>query len=121
MLKKNEIIRLTVTGISNDGNGVGRYEGQAIFVPFTAVGDILDVRIVKVMRSFAYGIIENVIVPSSDRTEADCPYFGKCGGCCFRHITYEAELRAKQSFVEDALKRIGCSFWMTTSLWPWRR
>ena len=61
MLKKNEIIRLTVTGISNDGNGVGRYEGQAIFVPFTAVGDILDVRIVKVMRSFAYGIIENVI------------------------------------------------------------
>ena len=30
------------------------------------------------------GIIENVIVPSSDRTEADCPYFGKCGGCCFR-------------------------------------
>ena len=107
MLKKNEIIRLNITGISNDGNGVGRYGGQAIFVPFTAVGDILDVRIVKVMRSFAYGIIESIIEPSSDRTETDCPYFGKCGGCCFRHITYEAELRAKQSFVEDALRRIG--------------
>ena len=107
MLKKNEIIRLTITDLSNDGNGVGRYEGQAVFVPFTASGDVLDVRIVKVMRSFAYGIIEKIITPSRDRAESDCLYYGKCGGCCFRHITYEAELRAKQSFVEEALKRIG--------------
>ncbi|MBP0985949.1 MAG: 23S rRNA (uracil(1939)-C(5))-methyltransferase RlmD [Oscillospiraceae bacterium] len=107
MLKKNEIVRLTITDLSNDGNGVGRYDGQAIFVPFTAAGDVLDVRIVKVMRSFAYGIIEKIITPSRDRAETDCPYFGKCGGCCFRHITYEAELRAKQSFVEEALRRIG--------------
>ena len=69
MLKKNEIIRLTITDLSNDGNGVGRYEGQAVFVPFTASGDVLDVRIVKVMRSFAYGIIEKIITPSRDRAE----------------------------------------------------
>lgn len=107
MLKKNEIIRLTVTGISSDGNGVGRYDGQAVFVPYTAVGDELDVRIVKVLRTYAYGIIDQLIKPSGDRIDADCPHFGKCGGCCFRHISYEAEMKAKQSFVEDALNRLG--------------
>ena len=107
MLKKNEIIRLTVTGISSDGNGVGRYEGQAVFVPYTAVGDELDVRIVKVLRTYAYGIIDQLVKPSGDRIDVDCPHFGKCGGYCFRHISYEAEMKAKQSFVEDALNRLG--------------
>ena len=107
MLKKNDIIRIAITGISSDGNGVGRCEGQAVFVPFTAVGDVIDARVVKIMRTYAYGIIEKLITPSGDRVETDCLHFGKCGGCCFRHITYEAELRAKQSFVEDALNRIG--------------
>ena len=80
MLKKNDIIRIAITGISSDGNGVGRCEGQAVFVPFTAVGDVIDARVVKIMRTYAYGIIEKLITPSGDRVETDCPHFGKCGG-----------------------------------------
>ena len=107
MVRKNEIIRMEIQSVSSDGNGVGRHEGIAVFVPYTAVGDVLDVRIVKVMKTYAYGIIDKVITPSADRVENDCPHYGKCGGCCFRHISYDAELGAKQAFVEDALKRIG--------------
>lgn len=107
MLRKNDIVTIDITGITSEGNGVGRHEGFAVFVPSSAVGDRLDVRIVKVNKSFAYGITENVVTPSPDRCESDCPVSRKCGGCSLRHITYEAELRMKEQLVTDAFSRIG--------------
>lgn len=64
-------------------------------------------RIVKVQKSYCYGIIEEVITPSPDRVPVDCPSYKRCGGCSLRHITYEAELREKQRWVQDAMRRIG--------------
>ena len=106
-LVKNQIIPLTIDALSSDGNGVGRFEGQAVFVPFAAVGDVLSVKVVKICKSYAFGIVESVLTPGTGRIPADCPIFGRCGGCCFRHLSYEAELAAKQGFVADALRRIG--------------
>lgn len=106
-LIKNQIIPLSITALSSDGNGIGRYEGIAIFVPFSAVGDSLQIRITKVCKNYAFGIIDTIVLPSPDRIVSDCTIFGKCGGCCFRHISYDAELRAKQSFVSDAMQRLG--------------
>ncbi len=106
-LEKNRIIPLTIDGMTAEGNGVGRYEGMAVFVPQTAVGDVLDVKIVKVCRHFAYGIPQTVHTPSADRAEPDCPVYRQCGGCLFRHITYAAECRYKEQFVADAFARIG--------------
>lgn len=107
MLNKNDIIPLTITGMTTEGNGVGKYEGMAVFVPLTAVGDILNVKLTKVLKNYSYGIIENIITPSSDRIEGDCAVFTKCGGCSFRHISYQAELKIKSDFISDAFKRIG--------------
>lgn len=104
---KNELIELEITAITNEGNGIGRHQGMAVFVPFTAVGDVISCRIVKVLKSYAYGKAEAVITPSPDRSPNDCPVFGKCGGCAFRHISYAAELQAKEKFVRDAFERIG--------------
>lgn len=106
-MQKNQIITLEITALSNEGSGVGRYEGMAVFVPFTAVGDVITCRIVKVLKSYAYGKLDQIITPSPDRVENTCPAFGKCGGCVFRHISYEAELAAKEGFVRDAFLRIG--------------
>lgn len=86
---------------------MGHFEGQAIFVPFTAVGDSLRVKIVKVCKSYAFGIVEQILKAGEGRTAPDCPIYGKCGGCALRHLSYEAELAAKQRFVEDAMRRIG--------------
>lgn len=107
MLKKNDIIPLTIESITNEGNGIGHADGIAVFVPMTAAGDELRVRIVKVQKSYCYGIIEEILTPSPDRIEPDCPCYKRCGGCSLRHITYEAELRAKTDWVRDAVQRIG--------------
>lgn len=113
-LEKNQIISLEITGLSNDGSGVGHYHdensdgrGMAVFVPFTAVGDVISCRILKVLKNVAYGKVEDLKTASADRVQNDCPVYGKCGGCCFRHISYEAELRSKEGFVRDAFARIG--------------
>lgn len=105
---KNEICTLEITSISNDGAGVGRdKDGKVVFVPMSAVGDVCMVKILKAKSSYSYGKIEEILIPSPDRRENDCPVFGRCGGCSFRHIDYEAEVRAKESFIRDAFARIG--------------
>ena len=106
-MTKNDIIPLRIDGLTNEGSGVGRYNGMVVFVPFTAVGDELDVRIVKCGKSYCYGRTENIRTPSPARITPDCAAFGKCGGCVFRHIYYEAELAAKSDMIRDAFNRIG--------------
>lgn len=107
MLSKNEIVPLEIIGMTNEGNGVGRYDGIAVFVPMTAVGDVIDCRIVKVNKNFCYGIIEKMIISSDNRIEDNCRAYSKCGGCSFRHFEYEEELRIKEDFVRSSFERIG--------------
>ena len=106
-LQKNQIITLPIERLSGDGSGVGHWEGEAVFVPGTAPGDLIRARVVKDCRRYAFGIVESVEVPSPDRIPADCPVAGPCGGCSLRHLRYAAELQAKQDAVADAFRRIG--------------
>ncbi|MDE6035904.1 MAG: 23S rRNA (uracil(1939)-C(5))-methyltransferase RlmD [Ruminococcus sp.] len=107
MPEKNQFVNVEITGITSEGNGVGRVDGMAVFVPDTATGDVCRVKIVKVLKSYAYGIVDEVITPSPDRITPDCPVYRKCGGCVFRHISYDAECRIKDGIIKDAFRRIG--------------
>lgn len=104
---KNQILQITIESLSNDGNGVGHYEGQAVFVPGTAPGDVADIRIVKPMKGYAFGRMEKLLIPGPDRIPVDCPVAGPCGGCGLRHMDYKAECEAKTQFVRDAFSRLG--------------
>ena len=107
MLKKNQIEEAEITAMSSDGNGIAKIDGMVVFVPYTAVGDKLKIRIVKVQKNYSFGIIEKILEPSPDRVDDHCPVYKKCGGCAFRHISYEAELRHKAEFVQSNLRRLG--------------
>lgn len=107
IMKKNDDITIEITALSGQGVGIGRYEGMAVFVDQTAIGDIVDVHIIKVKSSYAVGKLLRVVTPSAMRKEVDCPSFKQCGGCSFRHIEYNAELGVKMQSVADAMKRIG--------------
>ncbi|MBQ4247011.1 MAG: TRAM domain-containing protein, partial [Ruminococcus sp.] len=107
MLKKNDEVILEITGMTNEGNGVGRYEGIAVFVAGSAVGDVIACRIVKVSKNYCYGIINRIITPSEHRIRDNCPVSKTCGGCCFRHISYRQECLVKEQFIRDSFERIG--------------
>lgn len=106
-MNKNDIVTLEITALTSEGSGIARYNGMAVFVPLTAAGDVIEARILKVHKTYAYAKIERIITPSQDREKNDCLAFGKCGGCVFRHISYSAELRAKEQVVRDAFERLG--------------
>ena len=80
---------------------------KVLFVPFAAVGDVCDIKILRSRTSFAEGTIENLITPSPVRIEPKCEHFGICGGCKWQHIPYSEQLSFKQQQVMDALTRIG--------------
>ena len=106
-MQKNQIVQLEITAMSSEGLGIGRIDSLAVFVPMSAIGDVIEVKILKVKSRCAYGKIEKILKSSPNRTLADCEAFSKCGGCVYRHISYESELEAKQKRVEDAIRRIG--------------
>ena len=109
MLEKNKVYRARVEGYTSEGLGVARIDGQAVFVHRALRGEDCDILLLKVLKNAAFGKAVKVYTPSPHRTEPDCPYYGRCGGCDFRHMDRAEELDAKRQRVQDALRRIGGS------------
>lgn len=107
MLKKNDEIQLTVKSCTVQGSGVCDYNGMTVFVRGAVTGDHVVAHIIKVKKTYAVGIIKKITQKSPIRIKPQCAVSEKCGGCCFAHITYDAELNIKQTQVEDNFKRIG--------------
>lgn len=105
-LVKNQDIQLNIEGYTAEGNGVGRFNGQAVFVSGAAKGDTIIAHIIKAKKTYAIGIIKQVLKKSDDRIPVDCVHFKSCGGCAYRHISYEAEKELKRQKVVDAFQRL---------------
>ncbi len=99
---------LEIESIAAGGDGIGRSNGLAIFVPRTAPGDLVTARIAG-KGTFARGSLRCIARPSPERVEPSCPHYtrDRCGGCQLQHLAYDAQLRAKQKIIRDAIERIG--------------
>ena len=103
---KNQEIELTIESLTATGSGVGHLDGFAVFVAGSVPGDRLSVHIIKAKKSYAVGKIVRILKPSPDRVAPDCPVFPRCGGCAWRNMRYEAEMREKRQRVEENFKRL---------------
>jgi 23S rRNA (uracil1939-C5)-methyltransferase len=100
-------MEVTIERILPGGLGLGHAEGKTIMVALAAPGDRLRVRIDREKGSVAFASLVEIIEPSPLRVDPPCPYFGRCGGCDFQHLNYEAQLEAKAEIIRDCLRRIG--------------
>ena len=98
---------LQIYDVAFGGKGVARDEGKAVFVPFTIDGERITANIVWEKKQFAEGEVVDLLDPSPERTTPECPYFGRCGGCSYQHISYAHQLELKARQVEQAMRRIG--------------
>ena len=90
------------------GDGVARLtDGEILFVPFSAPGDIATVEITEVKKSFCRGVIRSLETASPLRDKPVCPYYGRCGGCAYQHLTSEAECQQKSAQFKTVMQRIG--------------
>jgi tRNA/tmRNA/rRNA uracil-C5-methylase (TrmA/RlmC/RlmD family) len=106
-LQTGDHLSLTVDDIAFGGEGVGRTGDFVVFVPFVVIGETVAVEITEVKKNFARAKLLRVEKASPERVEAPCEYFGKCGGCQYQHIAYEAQLRIKRKQVADLFERVG--------------
>ena len=106
-IKKNEIYDIQIDAQGSEGEGIGRIDGFTVFVKNAVEGDVVNAKIIKVNKSFAFAKIEKIITPSPYRSEPKCSVYNRCGGCNFMHISYEKQLELKNKRIFDALTRIG--------------
>lgn len=102
------IATLTIDAIAAGGDGVGRHEGMVVFVPRTAPGDVIAAGLQPRGR-YARALEMEVVTPSPERVDPPCQHYTRdsCGGCQLQHMSYSAQLAAKQRIIRDALQRIG--------------
>lgn len=96
---------LRIERLTYGGSGIGRIDGKACFVPFTAPEDVACVEIVKEKRSYAEASVTALKSPSACRVTPECPYFMVCGGCNWQHISYAVQCAQKTEILRDSLWR----------------
>lgn len=108
MLKKEQIVEIKIEKIVNGGEGIGYYNDFAVFVPMSVPNDTLKVRIISTKKTYARGLIEEILIPGEERIEDISKItFEDFQGCDFGMLKYEAQLKYKKLMVEDVMKRIG--------------
>jgi len=105
--QQGQVIDMTITDLSDSGDGVGRSHNRVVFVPDTVTGDRVQVRLVRVKPQYAYGKLLAILEPSPHRIRARCIVADKCGGCQWQHVGYAYQLEAKHNQVVQALERLG--------------
>jgi 23S rRNA (uracil1939-C5)-methyltransferase len=101
-----KIFEVEIERLLPGGVGLTHAEGLTLFVSLAAPGDVVRVKIDRVQGTVGFASIVEVLKPSSVRVEPPCPYFGRCGGCDFQQLTYEAQLQTKVEMIRDCLHRI---------------
>ncbi len=107
MYNVGDLIEVEIKKIVPKGFGLAFAEELTVFVPLSAPGDKLVVRLAEIKGRTAFAEIEKIIEPSPQRIEPPCIYFGQCGGCNFQQMNYGAQLAAKVDIIRDCLQRIG--------------
>ncbi len=106
-IEKNKNYTLEITGMTHEGQGVGRIEGLAVFIDGALEGEQVEARIIKLNKTYAVGKLIAVLRPSPGRVEPFCSAYRRCGGCNLQHMDYTAQLAFKTKLVRDNLERIG--------------
>jgi 23S rRNA (uracil1939-C5)-methyltransferase len=100
------LVEVLIERILPGGAGLAHADGRTLLVALAAPGDRVRVRIERRQGRVAFASIAEIVSPSPVRIEPPCPYFGRCGGCDFQHLSYEAQLAAKVEIIRDCLRRI---------------
>ena len=100
------MLEVEIERILPGGMGLAHAGGKTVFVALAAPGDRVRVRIDRRQGDVLFASIQEILTPSPVRVEPPCPYFGRCGGCDFQQLTYEAQLAAKAEMIRDCLHRI---------------
>lgn len=105
--QKNDVVKVKIEDMGSEGEGIGKADGFTLFVKDAVAGDVVEAKLVKVKKNYAYARLEKVLSPSPFRAEPACPVYRQCGGCQLQALAYEKQLEFKQNKIRNNLIRIG--------------
>ena len=105
-MKKNEEYVVDIIDNGFEGEGIAKLNNFAIFIPGAIKGERVKIIIVKVLTSYAYGKVIEIISKSKNRNEQiDCNTYKRCGGCNLRHVNYKTTLEMKRNIVQNLVDK----------------
>jgi len=106
------------------GAALGHYNGHPVLIPRALPGERLEVEPVRTAKGVIHARIARVLKAAPERVEAECPYFGLCGGCQYQHLSYEDEVAWKLAVLRETLRRVGGIHWENEitahTAFPWQ-
>ncbi len=106
MITKNDEIIVDIIDMGCNMEGIAKHEGLTLFVPFAILGERVKVKVLKVLKDYAFTKVIEIVAPSKTRLNPLCPYFSKCGGCDCQHINYEDACEFKRDMVKSTIEHI---------------
>lgn len=106
-MEKGQKCQLQIDDMSNEGQGIGRIDGMAVFVKGAIPGDTVLAEITKIKKNYAFAVTKEVVEPSPYRIDKECPYAEECGGCTYAGMSYQGQLAVKEKQVREKLIRLG--------------
>ena len=106
-IKKNNVFSVEIVDMSDSGEGIGKLDGYIWFVKDGVIGDVVEVKAMKMKKNYGFARLMSIVTPSDKRTEAKCPVARQCGGCQIQAMKYEDQLKFKEQKVYNNLLRIG--------------
>jgi 23S rRNA (uracil1939-C5)-methyltransferase len=108
ILKKGSILKLKIHDLAHGGDGVARTDsGRTVFISRTVPGDLVEAKVTKIKKNYAFANLKKIIKPAANRIEPPCPVFQTCGGCQLQQLDYQAELELKTNNIKQLVNRIG--------------
>ena len=107
VVNEGQIVELEITDMTDDGKGLGRLSGLAIFVAGAVPGDKVSARITRLKKRYAFADTITLLEASAARVQPPCPYYQDCGGCSMLELSYDEQLRIKRKNIITKLERIG--------------
>lgn len=104
-LKVGDRLEAVVEKVVFGGPGLCRTSHGVVFVDFAAPQDRIEIEISEVKKDYSRGKILRILQSSSERIEPRCSYFGRCGGCDWQHLSSEAQLKHKQTLIEELFQK----------------
>lgn len=105
MIEKNKEYIVEIIDTGYKGEGIAKIDDFTIFIPNAIKGEKIKIKIIKVLTSYAFGKIIEIIEPSKNRLESDCSTYKRCGGCNLRHVKYDETLKIKQNLVQSLVNK----------------
>lgn len=95
-MRKDDILKIEITDIGVNGEGIGKIEGYTLFVKDAIIGDVIEAKLIKAKKNYGYGRLMKILTPSPDRVAPVCPMARKCGGCQIQEMSYKKQLEFKE-------------------------